>query len=579
VNYLVEVFDTWGRRVAQYDDVPLLEATVSTPDQRRHVRGALPWVPEPLGHGYRVRVSIDGQPFCEAPIDRLAPHWGDQRRLVLDRYVNVHELNAFEAQTPLDEGNTSVIRAYTNREISDIVKDAINTANGPVHYTVAHEAYPQGAEREFQKFEARKTAENELAIAGIASGQWVGADRIDTSGAYAIDGDTIAGLVVDGVVWPDLRLMMVDCEEMSRNSHAISRHPEIAAWTSDAYARSGYHLKAEAARVALQDLLDTHGLDFIELNPHRDLTGAYDDRVDAYDRYVGLLYGGGQCFNAALVELGHSEVYLYADGAYHVPEMALKEYFSYPGVHGDSIAATGVTLTSFSIDGGVFEALTALSYAADGAVWHADADLKVTFRQPTQPDRGIAFDPLRVGVSVGSDSTDLANILYFDGNPFHGALEKTYFQSDSIDIYGSRARHLEYFGISLEEDADKLCAGVLEDVAYPEPVLEVTFFSGCGDLTIGELVELRDGPLRRLDLPADSEWGGRFAGRIIGRVNGITHQIYGRRIVTTVQLGSPLRSVRDPIAYMTRSQPSKETIYQFRLDDTVIGLDMGYHLD
>lgn len=579
MNYLVELFDAWGRRIAHFDEVPLLEATVRTPDQRREVRGMLPWMPAGVGHGCRVRVSLNGKPVCDAPIDRLAPHWGDQRRLVVDRYINVHEVLAFEARTPLDQGNTKVVRAYTNREISEIVKDAINTANGPVHYTVAHGVYPDGAEREHQKFQGRRTPENELAVGGIGTGQWAGAGRIDASTAYAKDGDTIAGLVVDGVPWPDFRMMMIDCEELSRNSHAIKRHPEVAAWSHDTYARSGYCLEAEAARAALQDLLDTHGIDFIELNPHRDLTGAYDDRVDAYGRYVGLVYGGGQCFNAAMIELGHSEVYLYADGAYHVPELALKEYFSYAGENGDSIAPTGVTLTSFAIDGGVFEALTALAYAANGAVWQADGDLKVTFRQPERPDRVVVFDPLRVGVTIGSDSSAIANVLYFDGNPLHAGLSKTYVRGDSIAAYGNRARRLDYFGISLIEDADKLCAGLLDDMAYPEPELDITFFRGCTELEIGDLVELRGSPLRRVDAPLGSEWGSRHAGRMIGRVTGITHQIFGRRVVTTVRLGSPLRSVDDPIAYMKRSQPGKDTIYQFRLDDAVIGLDMGYHLD
>src|SRR5690606_41998302 len=65
------------------------------------------------------------------------------------------------------------------------------------------------------------------------------------------------------------------------------------------------------------------------------------DRVDAYGRYIGLVYGGGLCFNAAMVEQGLADVYLYEDGRYHDPAMRLKEYYSYRQPCGDSIETTG----------------------------------------------------------------------------------------------------------------------------------------------------------------------------------------------------------------------------------------------
>jgi hypothetical protein len=121
-----------------------------------------------------------------------------------------------------------------------MVRAVVNQARGPLHYYVEHTAYPDGAAREFGKFTTRMALADPLPVGGIDSGQWVDSSRIDLSGAYAKDGDTIAGLVVDGLPWPDLRLMMIDAEESSLNSHAISRHPEIADWDSDRYDRSAY---------------------------------------------------------------------------------------------------------------------------------------------------------------------------------------------------------------------------------------------------------------------------------------------------------------------------------------------------
>ena len=176
---------------------------------------------------------------------------------------------------------------------------------------------------------ARCTSDNALEIGGITKGQWVGAARIDASEAYAKDGDTISGLKVDGVSWPDVRLMMIDAEETSLNSHAKKRHPETALWSSERYANSGYKLFADRAKALLQQLLETKGISHIELNPHRNNNGAFDDRVDAYGRYIGRVFGGSECFSAALVEQGLADVYLYEDGTYHVPEHHLKDFFSY----------------------------------------------------------------------------------------------------------------------------------------------------------------------------------------------------------------------------------------------------------
>jgi len=579
LNYRIDIIDTWHRRVATFDDVPLLRVTRSQPDRADVIDGVLPGPITDLSPGYLARVYVDGALFAEAPIVRVSPQWSDTRKLVLDRFVYYHEVIQFEAATEALAGNTKVSRAFINRPIHEIAKLAINTATGPIHYTVAHAAYPDGAQREHAKFDARRSAANELGLGGITTGQWVAAARIDASGAYAKDGDTIAGLVVDGTAWPDLRLMMIDSEETTRNSHAFSRHGEVEAWSDAQYAASGYKRKADAARSFLQSLIDSRGIDYIELNPHRDASGAFDDRVDAYGRYLGFVYGDGQCFNAAMIETGNADVYHYNDGKYHVPEMELKDYFSYVGPNADSIESAPAVLVDFDIGAGLYEVLTVLAYAAEGYVWALGPDMAVSFRRPLRADRVVFFSRLDHAVSLDSDLRSVANGIVVTGNPQAPAVDKLYTSGPSIGEYGFRLEFLEYFSLATLEDADKLAAGLLEDVAYPERGGEIVYLHGASGLRVGEIVELRGGDVRRLDREVAGEWGGRFAGRNVGRIASLTHEFRGRVATTRATLTSPLRSVSNPLSFIVRSQPPASSFFQFRLDDSGVGVDLGYHLD
>ena len=579
MDYVVEVYDTWGRRLHRFDDVPLVEAVRDAPDGTDRVRGLLPQLMIDLGIGYRVRVVVGGQLFCEALVTEVSPEWSDASKLILDRYVSLHEVLEFRAESKPRAGNTNVKRAYTNRMISAIGKDAIQRAPGAIHYTVAHSGYPDGAVREYAKFVARKTVENELEIGGISIGQWVGSDRIDATGAYATDGDTIAGLKVDGEDWPDLRMMLIDSEETSRNSHAKSLHPEVNFWTDGEYGASGYKLKGDRAKDALQALLDTKGLDFIELNPHKNSAGEFDDRVDFFGRYLGLVFGGGECLNAAMVEQGHAAVYLYDDGKFLVPELELKDFFSYVGPHTDSIEDTAAMLASFDIDAGVLEAIAALGYAADGYIWAVGPDLAVSFRRPDAPDRVYYFDSIAMGVQLGSTDVGMTNGIYFDGNPVTGTVSKTYTRQSSIDEFGFIGRGLDHFGLSVESDADQLVNGLLDDVAYPRPDGSVVFFHGNSDVRVGDVLEVRGAPLRRLEREIAGERGDRYNGKLVGRVRDFLHRFSGRAVRTEVRLTSPLRTVESPLSFMVRSQPGETTLFQFRLDDEAVGVDLGYHLD
>src|SRR5690606_29237093 len=128
------------------------------------VEGILPSPVDALGHGYRVRVYVGEAAFVDAPVTEVRPQWSDTRKLILERFVYFHEVIAFRAEVPANSLDGRIVRGYISRPIDEIVRSAINSTLGSIHYTVDHTAYPDGAQREFAKFEARRTAANELAI-------------------------------------------------------------------------------------------------------------------------------------------------------------------------------------------------------------------------------------------------------------------------------------------------------------------------------------------------------------------------------------------------------------------------------
>jgi len=579
MHYYVDIVDVYGCRIARIDRVPLLQIECGDPRYGERITGLLPTDLRELGHGYRLRFYVDSTLQAEVPLEIVDPQWGDEQRWILRRLVEFHETVEVDGRRLYTEWNSNLHKAYVNTEVSEILRDAVSSVTGRLHYLVDHTQYPDGAQREYQKFQDRLGSLEELPVGGVSTGHYVAGARIDSSAAYAKDGDTIAGLVVDGVEWPDLRMMMIDTEEMSINSHTLKMHPEVGAWTQERYDRSGYKYKAESAKDALQSLIDTNGIAYIELNWHRGPDGAFDDRIDAYGRYIGLVYGGGECFNAAMIELGHSDVYLYADGAYLPAEMRLKEYFSYLRPCSDSVVATEVYLSAMDFENGIFGVLTLLAYAA-GAVWRVDGAGTVHFARPDRPVSVWHYSVLRGATSFGSDSRRLVNFISCSSNPISGWFTRNYARDDSVAQYGTRWRALALFSLSVPADADQIVPRLLDDVAYPTPTGFLKDYTGdLPVLDVGELVEIRGSTVRRLDPELDNEWGGRFAHRHVFAVSRKTFLIRNDKVEITYRLTSPLRSVDDPIGFLVKNQPAAGSLYEFRLDAGNVGLDLNYHLD
>ena len=205
--------------------------------------------------------------------------------------------------------------------------------------------------------------------------------------------------------------------------------------------------------------------------------------------------------------------------------------------------------------------------------------MAVRFRAITKPDKVLTFDPFEHGVTLSSNSEKVANGVVLKGNPVTSTVDKLYTNQPSIDEYDFHLRFLEYFSITVQEDGDALMAGLMDDVPYPEPSGEVTSFRGESSLSVGVVLEFREGDLRRLEREVSGEWADTFTGKLIGRVKSLTQEFRGRLVTTRARLTSPLRSVDNPISFIVRGQPLAETLFQFRLDETTVGLDLGYHLD
>jgi hypothetical protein len=578
MNYHLEIRDPWGRRTAVFDEVPVLEAMHGGPDQGDWIRGVLPGEANQAAPGSSARLYVQGRCVCEGSIVRSTFERSDLTRRILDRRVSFHELVEFAAERPALADNAQVWRTFRNAPASEIVKCLINNARGRVHYTVAHGEYPDGAEREYAKFAARSTDANALAQGRIDEGQWAGPDRIDASSAFALDGNRIGGLVVDGIPWPELRLLMTGAEELERNNRAMARHPETTDWSDVRYASSRYALDAEAARAALQALIDEDGIDHVELNPHRGPDGAFDGRVDADGRYIGLVHGNGRCLNAGLVERAPVDVELLNDGLLLPPEMALKEFLSYSGRQADSISASAEVVGEFAAMGGLYESVAALAYLAGGFVWSVDERGRLGFQRGDAVDRVLFFDATRMGVRTGAADVR-ANELLMHGGDALGAPGTAAARESSVRRYGRRGVELKYFSLARPEDAARLLEGLLDDLAYPATLGAVRAYDVDPQWTRGELLELRGAALRDVHEPLPDAWGGRLANRRVGRIQALRYEAAGRRMTIEAELGPPLRAVRDPLAFIAGGQPAPEMVRALRLDDEEAGLDAGYHLD
>ncbi len=568
----LELLDTWRRRAATFSDMERLAAIRRGPDRYDALDCVVPHV-SGIGPGCLADLYIEGDLWRRFEILGATATWDGDIQIEHNELAPLRDRMRITARSETRAGNTRITRAYVNTTGAEALSDSIHRAPGALHYHVGHEAYPEGAAREYVKFLERATPDNALEVGGISRGQWVGADRIDASAAWAKDGDTIAGMVVDGVAWPELRLMMIDAEETSLNNHARKRHPETTLWTSERYARSGYKLRADAATAFLAQLLQEKGVSHIELNPHRGSSGAFDDRVDAYGRYIAQVFGGGECFNAALVETGHADIYLYEDGRYHVPEHRLKDYYSYLSVNTPDLAEDSVPIEALDLDCGALEAIEALTLIEGNRVFTVSPELNVKFHDADAPAHVLAYRAERMRLRTGFRKRPMVNWLALRGNSRVAPDGFTRFRGDSIGAYGLEAGRLECEWAGASAELEGLSEHLLEDMAYPTPDVELTFFDGAPEVFPGQLIKIEGAPLARHARRLETEWGDRYGDAIVGRVAEVAHRIEGARVETTVLLTSPLRSVTNPYRFIRRICTDRKAMFAMRLDDAMVGLD------
>jgi hypothetical protein len=119
---------------------------------------------------------------------------------------------------------------------------------------------------------------------------------------------------------------------------------------------------------------------------------------------------------------------------------------------------------------------------------------------------------------------------------------------------------------------------LFEDLAYPEVVGALVLFAGDNSVDVGDLIEVRGAPLRRLSKELPGEWGDAYTGRLAGLVRAVRHTITGKEVQTELLLTSPMRSVASPLNFMLRGQHTARSIYDLRLDDSIAALDEGFQL-
>lgn len=287
------------------------------------------------------------------------------------------------------------------------------------------------------------------------------------------------------------------------------------------------------------------------------------------------MYGASECFNAALVEQGHTKTLLYKEGEFHVPEMELKDFYSYEEVYTNSVEAATQVLISPDVGISILQWLSALAYAAGGYAWSMDEQMGIRFRDMNIVDRVIMYNPVLHALDWSTNSENIYNSVSFTGN----GLTKTYSTQNSIDAYGETRRYLTFTALAEVADADAFIAGLLDDVAYPEIEGQLVFYHGDAAIEVGDLIELRNSDVVRVTPEVSGEWGDRYTGRMVARVESVEHELRGPYVQTTVQLTSPLRSMENPINNITAQQPSDGALFQLRLDDALVGLDSNFHLD
>ena len=199
--------------------------------------------------------------------------------------------------------------------------------------------------------------------------------------------------------------------------------------------------------------------------------------------------------------------------------------------------------------------------------------MSVTFRDATVFDHQYRYRADKMTIVSGFTDKNIANTITLSGNDLVAPESITITDDESINAYGKHSASIEGNWLGNDEDKQQLATVLVQDLAYPAPLITVTFFEGAPELQPGDLISITGKPLARYARKLTDEWGNAFDKALLGRITEIRHCIKGKDAWTQATLSAPLRSVKTPLTLLRRIRSTGESLFAFRLDEPLAGLD------
>lgn len=575
--------------------------------------GILAGKPEGLDLGDYVYIIDEGTIIFAGLIRSFEPRIGIVKKLIRNKYFTLRNVFVFEAEfNPAIIFNESLSSVFENMLISDILKYFVNSLKIPLFYTVDYSGtYGEGQVGEYQKFLSRKDSLSEYI--DLYYGDLICSGRIDASAAIAEDGRTIGGLKIDGAVINDVIMIGIAPESLTIDG-ALERHPELEGMGQAEYEKTEYYALAVQARDWLQDEIDEHGIDYIEINWHLDEDGLPDSRMDRNDRLQVIIYTYGRCLNVGQIEMGYSPFAAPESGFSYPAEILMKEWISYRGKTTASLDRSERLIDALSFfEENPLGVIDLLARLAGNYYWklipYPEPRHITGYNSPLAcclewrcasgrvPDKIVRYDSKNMSFDLKSGVRDLYNIFNFYGGNLDGEYFKRHFENQaSVIRYGPRAETIVVPGIISDQPANWLETALLSDFAGIRDEGFIVLRCGGIDIMPGDSLKLSgyeaegeafDSPeygMFKLDESAlDAEAG---LDGDIHRAGRVRKYISHGSVKAEVHFQGGYSSLSDPLRYL-RGNPDGVTEEEmnyldsrtgsFKLDLSV--LDTNAHLD